>query len=102
MTSFWNQRWFQFPPECTWISYMLARSRCFKTPLSTCIEMIVGAGLVRSLFYIYSMVEGLNGTGYAARQIKGELIPVHDGGRYHDKLNLHDTIIVSVFYHDKR
>ena len=43
-------------------------------------------------------IEGLSGAGYAARQIKGELVRVHDGGRYHDKLNLHDTIIVSVFF----
>ena len=55
---------------------------------------------VRILSTFYQ--EGLSGTGYAARQIKGELIPVHDGGRYHDKLNLHDTIIVSVFHHDKQ
>ena len=58
---------------------------------------------IKYVYYKYVLpIEGLSGTGYAARQIKGELIPVHDGGRYHDKLNLHDTIIVSVFYHDKR
>ena len=47
--------------------------------------------------YLLPIIEGLSGTGYAARQIKGELIPVHDGGQYHDELNLHKTIIVSVF-----
>jgi hypothetical protein len=30
----------------------------------------------------WPIIEGLSGTGYAARQIKGELIPVHDGGRF--------------------
>ena len=51
--------------------------------------------------YCLPILEGLSGTRYAARQIKGELIPVHDGEQYRDDLNLHDTIIVSV-YHDKR
>ena len=42
---------------------------------------------------------GRNGSRYAARQIKGELIPVHDGGQFHNGFK--PPPIRVFFYHHK-
>ena len=77
------------------IKYELVDRQFFGKEICLESEKTVSSMYIISTFL--PIIEGLIGTGYAARQIQSELIPAHDGGRYHDELNLHNTIIVSVF-----